>query len=81
MKRETKDGKPLERFVNYGSESDVQGHVKAYLLESLQALKLEAILSVFNEFYIAKHRPDILIIFNKKHIPCGVVEVKKPLEH
>ena len=35
-------------------------------------------LTAFSESYFAKYDPNILVLFTRDRVPCGVIEVKKP---
>lgn len=63
--------------LKWGSESDVQGHVKDVIGDALVLAGLQDKVECFNELGIHNIRPDIWIVVTRG-IPIGVVEVKKP---
>jgi hypothetical protein len=64
-------------MASYGSESDVQQKVSAALSEAIAASGLRGVLHCFNELSVFRLRADIWVV-QRRGIPVGVVEVKKP---
>ena len=66
------------KTVHYGNEAGVTALVPLYLEAVIKAGGLGKKIETFVDLYIAKYRPDVVVIYNERRIPCGVVEVKLP---
>ena len=67
-----------DKTVHYGNEAGVTALVLLYLEAVIKAGGLGKKIETFVDLYIAKYRPDVVVIYNERRIPCGVVEVKLP---
>lgn len=64
--------------VHYSTETGVTALVMLYIEALIKAGGLSPVIEAMEDLYIAKYRPDVVIIYNERRIPCGVVEVKLP---
>ena len=65
-----------DKTVHYGNEAGVTALVLLYLEAVIKAGGLGKKIETFVDLYVAKYRPDVVVIYNERRIPCGVVEVK-----